>query len=122
MRSTLSPSFTSSKMKQMFLLMSECGEMFANYYLNNPNETNKVHIQDCVTRYTNDMIASTAFGVKCDSLNYRNNEFYLMGKKATNFAGGWNALKLMIALIQPKVATVKKNISTFINFRLTLFS
>lgn len=33
MRGTLSPAFTSSKMRQMFVHVAECGEQMANHYL-----------------------------------------------------------------------------------------
>lgn len=39
MRSTLSPAFTGSKMRNMFLLVSEIGEQMTNYYLNMANDS-----------------------------------------------------------------------------------
>lgn len=44
-------------------------------------------MKDVFTRYTNDVIASTAFGLKINSLEDKNNQFYKMGKKATDFSG-----------------------------------
>lgn len=44
-------------------------------------------MKDVFTRYTNDVIASTAFGLKINSLEEKNNQFYEMGKKATDFSG-----------------------------------
>jgi cytochrome P450 family 9 len=37
------------------------------------------------TRYTNDVIATTAFGLGVDSLRQPTNEFYMMGQEATSF-------------------------------------
>lgn len=44
-------------------------------------------MKDIFSRFTNDSIASTAFGVKINSLENKLNKFYVMGKKATNFSG-----------------------------------
>lgn len=44
-----------------------------------------VDVKDLTTRYTNDVIASCAFGLKVDSHMNENNEFYAMGKIATTF-------------------------------------
>lgn len=44
-----------------------------------------IDIKDLSTRYASDVIASCAFGFKVDSMMEENNEFYLMGKVASNF-------------------------------------
>lgn len=88
MRSTLSPAFTSSKMRTMFALIKECAENFTNYFqkkMQVKNEVIDVEMKDIFTRYTNDVIATTAFGIKCDSLTDQTNEFYMAGKEITTF-------------------------------------
>ncbi|KAK9752575.1 Cytochrome P450 [Popillia japonica] len=85
MRSTLSPSFTSSKMKIIFSLMTECADNYVNYFLKEKKPID-IELKDITTRYTNDVIATVAFGVKCDSIKEKTNEFYLMGKKTTTFS------------------------------------
>ncbi|KAK9752573.1 Cytochrome P450 [Popillia japonica] len=84
MRSTLSPSFTSSKMKHIFSLMTECADDYVNYFLKQKKPID-IELKDVTTRYTNDIIATAAFGIKCDSINEQTNEFYVMGKKVTTF-------------------------------------
>ncbi|KAF5271172.1 hypothetical protein FQR65_LT17687 [Abscondita terminalis] len=103
MRATLSPSFTSSKMKIMFSLMSECAEEFVQYFRNQKDQLQEVEIRDIFTRFTNDVIATTAFGLKCNSLENKNNEFYLMGKKVTSF-GASTIFKMSCASTCPKLA------------------
>ncbi|KAK9885344.1 hypothetical protein WA026_010841 [Henosepilachna vigintioctopunctata] len=66
MRSVLSPSFTTFQKKSENII--------------------EVEFKDAFTRYTNDVIASTAFGIQVDSLEDRNNEFYLMGREASDFS------------------------------------
>ncbi|PNF31078.1 Cytochrome P450 9e2 [Cryptotermes secundus] len=102
MRSTLSPAFTSSKMKSMFVLITECGKQLTDFLekcINDKNMTIEgckieregnilaVEMKDLFTRYTNDVIATSAFGISCDSLNNPRNEFYETGRYVTNFSG-----------------------------------
>ncbi|KAJ3645285.1 hypothetical protein Zmor_022951 [Zophobas morio] len=65
-------------------------------------------MKDILTRFTNDVIANTAFGVECDSLGDRENEFYLMGKEATDLSGLWKNLKLFGYILVPRLATLFK--------------
>ncbi|XP_046753219.1 cytochrome P450 9e2-like [Diprion similis] len=96
MRSLLSPAFTSSKMKLMFKLVSQCGGDLADYLIAKASlEPIEIEMKDVFTRYTNDVIATSAFGITVDSLKDRNNEFYAMGEKATNFSG-MKTIKLFI--------------------------
>lgn len=44
-------------------------------------------MKDTITRYTNDVIASSAFGIQINSLKDKENEFFKMGKMAFNFSG-----------------------------------
>lgn len=62
-------------------------------------------MKDFFTRFTNDVIATSAFGIHCDSLTQPTNEFYMMGKDAVNF-GGSQALKFFGFLISPMLMRV----------------
>ncbi|CAH0564732.1 unnamed protein product [Brassicogethes aeneus] len=101
MRATLSPSFTSSKMKFMFSLMADAAHDFVQHFKNKNEKIVTVEMKDTFTRYTNDVIATTAFGIKVDSLENRDNEFYLMGKEATDFSGVIKNLKFFGYMIVP---------------------
>ncbi|RZC33601.1 p450 domain containing protein, partial [Asbolus verrucosus] len=103
MRTILSPAFTSRKMKYMFSLISQSGEQFVNHFLKKNEDIVTVELKDTFTRFTNDVIANTAFGVECDSLEDRSNEFYLMGKEATDFSSLWKTLKFFGYFLMPKV-------------------
>lgn len=106
MRATLSPSFTSSKMKSMFFLISDCAENFTKYFLDKNEKIITVNMKDISTRFTNDVIATAAFGIQCDSLNDKNNEFYIMGKEATDFSGFWKNMRFLLTVFLPKLASV----------------
>lgn len=89
MRSILSPAFTSSKMRSMYTLMTEVADQFIEHFLaeSKNGQPVTVEMKDVLTRYANDVIATTAFGIKTDSLKQKENEFYMYGKEATNFTG-----------------------------------
>lgn len=93
MRATLSPAFTGSKMRGLFLLMAECAENFTKNFADRAaDKLNDVDLKNIFTKYTNDVIASAAFGIKCDSLKNEDNKFYIMGKKLTVFTI-WTIMK-----------------------------
>ncbi|KAF5279691.1 hypothetical protein FQA39_LY18240 [Lamprigera yunnana] len=102
MRATLSPSFSSSKMKMMFILLSDCAQEFTKYFKKQSGDVLAVEMKDAFTKFTNDAIASVAFGLKCDSLEDATNEFYLMGKKATTL-GTLRSTLITIIGIFPKL-------------------
>ncbi|KAL6425688.1 hypothetical protein ACFW04_009650 [Cataglyphis niger] len=115
-RSLLTPAFTSSKMKSMFKLMSNCAAEFSNYLAQMPTEKRKMEIKDAFTRYTNDVIATCAFGISVNSMENPDNKFYVYGKKATTFGAiafikmyiyrsvPWLAKILQIRIIPNKIA------------------
>lgn len=89
MRSTLSPAFTSSKMKLMVPFMVEVGDQMIRVLKKKLEDSGVGYIdvdcKDLSTRYANDVIASCAFGLKVDSHTDNDNEFYKMGKAASTF-------------------------------------
>lgn len=102
-RSALSPSFTTSKMKFLFQLILKVSDDFINYFDNHSDITNMIDVKDAFTRYTNDVIATSAFGISVDSMKNRENEFYLRGKDATNLTGTRRILKFMAGIIFPRL-------------------
>ncbi|XP_074029256.1 cytochrome P450 9e2-like [Leptinotarsa decemlineata] len=111
MRPAVSPSFTSSKMKFLFGLMSECAENCVEFFLEKSDIAIGLDVLDVMNHYANDIIASTAFGVSVDSTRNRDNEFYVMAKEATNFNANWVKLTFFSSLIPPvKLIKVMKYI------------
>ncbi|KYQ60376.1 Cytochrome P450 9e2 [Trachymyrmex zeteki] len=104
MRKLLSPSFTSSKMKMMFELMCQSAENLTNFVITQSGEAAKTYnMKDLLSRYTNDTIATCAFGIDVNSFKNPNNEFFLLGKEALNF-DGWLAFKFQMHLNFPQLA------------------
>ncbi|KAL0270759.1 UNVERIFIED_CONTAM: hypothetical protein PYX00_008058 [Menopon gallinae] len=104
MRNTLSPAFTSSKMKSMFTLINKCGTQMTDYVdsviqqqmdTGHPDSLGSFTDKDMAVlefknffrRFANDVIATSAFGVQVDSLKDPDNEFYRMGGKVVNLTG-----------------------------------
>ncbi|XP_045535827.1 cytochrome P450 9e2 [Papilio machaon] len=109
MRSTLSPAFTSSKMRLMVPFMVEVGEkMMESLRMKMKNSKANcidVDCKDLTTRYANDVIASCAFGLKVDSHTNRDNEFYKMGKVASTFDFN-QLLKFLLLVSWPNISKV----------------
>ncbi|XP_051166262.1 cytochrome P450 9e2-like [Leptopilina boulardi] len=101
-RNTLSPSFTAVKMKFMFDLVSMCAKSFIEYFNNHPEEAECFEGKDIFTKYTNDVIASVAFGISVNSLENKNNEFYTKGKDATSF-NFFRIIKMFLFIFFPKL-------------------
>ncbi|KAF2885196.1 hypothetical protein ILUMI_20977, partial [Ignelater luminosus] len=99
LRATISPAFTTSKMKLIFGFMDQCADQFVNYFKKQEG-TVIFETKDAFSRFTNDVIGSTVFGINCDSLEDRENEFYLNGKSLADFSG-IKALKFFLSTISP---------------------
>nr|AFH78148.1 cytochrome P450 [Coptotermes formosanus] len=131
MRSTLSPAFTSSKMKAMFGLVSQCCQQLVDHLeqcyeqpieqgcdMQKDGEMLILELNDLYTRYTNDVIATAAFGMELDSLKHPTNEFYMMAQRAVKI-GSLSAAKSSGYLISPKltqlsgVTTMSKTVTEF---------
>ncbi|CAH1645259.1 unnamed protein product [Spodoptera littoralis] len=111
MRSTLSPAFTSSKIRLMVPFMEEAGDHMMRMIRQKINESKDGSIEldckDLTTRYANDVIATCAFGLKVDSQKDRDNSFYLIGKEVSNF-DKLKLFKMMIISNAPVIAKLLK--------------
>ncbi|XP_011193596.2 probable cytochrome P450 9f2 [Zeugodacus cucurbitae] len=89
MRSTLSPAFTGSRLRQMFELINQVAEQSAKYLQQLQTAGNgegvELELKDYATRFATDVIASTAFGLQVNSFENKDNQFFMSGKKATTF-------------------------------------
>ncbi|KAK4873601.1 hypothetical protein RN001_012961 [Aquatica leii] len=103
LRSTLSPSFTSSKMKGMFGFMKECSQQFSKHFIKSDSFV-EVELKDTFTRFANDVIATTAFGITCNSLSDPKNEFYVLAKELSSFTGGIRGFIFMLYFFAPSLA------------------
>ncbi|XP_066602052.1 cytochrome P450 9e2-like [Prorops nasuta] len=111
MRNMLSPAFTSSKIKSMYKLMLECADNFAKVVAKDaeerPGEDGSMDFWELFSRYTTDVIASTAFGISIDSIAEPDNDFYKMGKQVT-FTDASRAGKIFVIRNFPLLSKLLK--------------
>ncbi|XP_055697199.1 probable cytochrome P450 6a14 [Phlebotomus papatasi] len=104
MRSKLSPTFTSGKMKMMhstIIAVSKEFELFLKPYAKGIEE---VEMREILARFTTDIIGNCAFGVECNSLKDPNTEIRRLGKKFFEFGGPIGIMKAIVATAFPKFA------------------
>lgn len=106
MRSSLSPAFTSNKMRHMFYLMQQCVDNFVQHFVCQKVDLIEIEARETFSRYINDVIASTCFGYPCNSLKDTNNEFYLMGLEGSYNMGFWRHVKLSLLRVFPWMSKV----------------
>ncbi|KAL0113325.1 hypothetical protein PUN28_012466 [Cardiocondyla obscurior] len=107
-RKLLSPSFTSSKMKAMFELMTQCAENFISFIVKDSGDISKTYdMKELLSKYSNDTVATCAFGISVNSFEHPNNEFFLLGRKALTF-DAWLSFKFALHRNFPSVAKFLK--------------
>lgn len=114
MRATLSPAFTGSKMRQMCDLISECADRMVQHFVKQSAAGKKIdyEVKELFSRYTNDVIASCAFGIQINSFEDPENEFFVAGKKLMNFGGGGLIRFIFVLLIPSLAKKLKVQITT----------
>lgn len=122
MRATLTPAFTGSKMRHMFGLVLGCCEQSVTALRTEAAQTSErpfvLDMKDMCTRFTNDVIASTAFGIDVNSLADRQNEFYVLGKSLFSVSV-MKMVRVMVLVVFPSLARVlglrifERRLSTF---------
>ncbi|XP_062129182.1 probable cytochrome P450 6w1 [Drosophila sulfurigaster albostrigata] len=75
LRNKISPVFTSGKIKQMYPLMVDIGKDLEDNLAKMPDNS-VVRIKDKCARFTIDLVASIAFGIKANALKMDNSEFF----------------------------------------------
>ncbi|KYN02647.1 Cytochrome P450 9e2, partial [Cyphomyrmex costatus] len=104
-RTLLSPFFTSNKLKMMFTLMSECAVDFAKFISTLPADNGSINTKDAFSKYTNDVIATCAFGIKINSMKDPTNKFYVNGNEISTFTG-IRAVKLLFLRNFPRLGRI----------------
>lgn len=107
MRTSLTPIFTSSKMRLMFELISNCGQQFAeNLEVDNAKYggSKMYEAKDICTKYTCDVIASCAFGYQSDSFQDPDNQFYNLGRSLLELRTPKMTMKLLMMRFSPAIS------------------
>jgi cytochrome P450 family 6 len=81
LRTKLSPTFTSGKIKMMFQTIIKCGIELKEHLKTLADQGEILEFRDVLARYSTDIIASCAFGIECNCLKDPDAEFRIWGKK-----------------------------------------
>lgn len=97
MRNSLSPVFTSSKMKMMFGTLCECAQSFINYF---DEERGRIIIdaKEIFNRFTFDGISTAVLGIEGDCIKNKDSSLYRIGKSAVS-PSFWSGMKMVLVLI-----------------------
>lgn len=90
LRSKITSTFTSGKMKFMFPTIIEVANQFQQTLTQLLKDSEVVEMKELLARFTTDIIGTCAFGINCNSLTDPNAKFRAMGKKV--FAKSRNSL------------------------------
>ncbi|KAH0550843.1 cytochrome P450 6k1-like [Cotesia glomerata] len=82
-RAKLTPIYTSGRVKKMFELMVDVGDDLLSLMktYNTKGDGEVLEIKDMAARFTTDLIATTAFGIRANCLSHPKAEFREYGKK-----------------------------------------
>ncbi|CAG2173213.1 unnamed protein product, partial [Oppiella nova] len=103
LRSILSPTFTSGKMKKMYPMIRECLTDFLDHLEVYAKDGKDVNIKDMMGNFTMDVIATCAFATKTNSHKDPNNPFVGNAKKIFDFP---ISRLLPIMLLPKKLSTL----------------
>jgi len=112
LRSTMSPTFTTGKIRRMFENYNICSDKLVNFMKKELKSTNELNMRDSLSRYTMDVIANSAFGVDSKMFEDTNAVFSQMARRFQNQFDGFGMIKFFLLLISPKLMEVL-NISMF---------
>ncbi|KAK7806238.1 hypothetical protein U0070_008901, partial [Myodes glareolus] len=100
LRTLLSPTFTSGKLKEMFPIIGQYGDTLVKNLRREEEKGKHVNMKDILGAYSMDVITGTSFGVNVDSLNNPQDPFVQNTKKI---------LKQSVNFFKKFVTSVKKN-------------
>ncbi|EDL18981.1 mCG17257 [Mus musculus] len=85
LRTLLSPTFTSSKLKEMFPIMRQYGDILVRNLRREEEKEEPINMKDIFGAYSMDVITGTSCGVNIDSLNNPQDPFVQKIKKILKF-------------------------------------
>lgn len=80
-RSMLTPTFTTGKMKMMLHILVKIGEDLQHVFAKQAAQNEIIGMKDMIARFTTDVIGSCAFGLECNSLKNPTMDFKKYGDR-----------------------------------------
>ncbi|KAM6424355.1 cytochrome P450 3A9-like [Liasis olivaceus] len=84
-RTVLSPTFTSGKLKEMFPIIKHYGEILMQNVQRKMENDEPIDVKDVFGAYSMDVVTSTSFGIDINSMNNPKDPFVTQIKKLTKF-------------------------------------
>nr|QZP43573.1 cytochrome P450 monooxygenase CYP354A29 [Ephestia elutella] len=100
-RSTLTPAFSSARLKNMLPLIEHCSHQLVEF-LKQYNGKD-VEMKDTLGHFTLEVIGACAFGIKCDALTDENARFVKVAEKFNYMSKSKRILLLLVLMIMPKM-------------------
>ncbi|XP_015274888.1 PREDICTED: cytochrome P450 3A9-like [Gekko japonicus] len=121
-RTVLSPTFTSGKLKEMFPIIKNYGEVLVQNVQKKVERDEPIEVKEIFGAYSMDVVTSTSFGVNIDSLNNPKDPFVKEIRKMTKFNSSdpLIILSVMFPFLTPILRLMKVNL--FPNDALDFFS
>nr|XP_048289398.1 cytochrome P450 3A11-like isoform X2 [Myodes glareolus]XP_048289400.1 cytochrome P450 3A11-like isoform X2 [Myodes glareolus] len=112
-RALLSPAFTPGKLKEMFLIIEEYGDILVKYLRKEAEKGKPLNMKEVFGAYSMDVITSATFGVNVDSLNNPKDPFVEKNKNLIRF-DFFKPLLMSVALFPVLIPIYERlNISVF---------
>uniref|UniRef100_A0A6I8SNP0 Testis and ovary specific PAZ domain containing 1 n=3 Tax=Xenopus tropicalis TaxID=8364 RepID=A0A6I8SNP0_XENTR len=119
-RTVLSPTFTSGKLKQMFPLMNHYGELLVKNIHKKINNKEPLDMKHIFGSYSMDIVLSTSFSVNVDSMNNPNDPFVTNARNLFTFSF-FNPLFLISILCPFLVPLLDKMNFCFLSLKILNF-
>ncbi|XP_060116484.1 cytochrome P450 3A9-like [Heteronotia binoei] len=121
-RTVLSPTFTSGKLKEMFPIIKQYGEVLVQNVQKKMERDEPINAKEVFGAYSMDVVTSTSFGVNIDSMNNPQDPFVKEVKKMTKFSS-FDPLFILIFTCPFLVPLLRlMNVNLFPNDALDFFS
>uniref|UniRef100_A0A8C0GPI5 unspecific monooxygenase n=1 Tax=Chelonoidis abingdonii TaxID=106734 RepID=A0A8C0GPI5_CHEAB len=121
-RTVLSPTFTSGKLKEMFPIIKHYGEVLVRNVQKKAEKDEPVDVKDIFGAYSMDVVTSTSFGVNIDSMNNPKDPFVKEIKKLVKF-NFFDPLFILIFVCPFLIPLLKKmNVNFFSKDALKFFT
>ncbi|XP_077269211.1 putative cytochrome P450 6a14 isoform X1 [Temnothorax americanus] len=95
LRAKLTPVFTSRKLKEMFVLISECSDHFVQYVEKLVKKNEPIECVEMTAKYTTDVIGSCVFGIEMNAMSNEDSEFRRIGRSVFH-PSFWDRVRISI--------------------------
>ncbi|KAG5669764.1 hypothetical protein PVAND_000058 [Polypedilum vanderplanki] len=107
LRNKLSPVFTSGKLKAMFNIIKDKGDSLVKAIEDSSKNGKSIDAKDPASRFTTDIISSTAFGMESNTLKGEHLELLKFAKEVFG-SEGISALQFFFMMAYPKISKFLK--------------